>query len=453
MAPLGWFGIVRLGLVQTAMGSIVVLTTSTINRVMVIELALPAMLPGALVALHYAVQLLRPRWGHGADIGGRLTPWIIGGMAMLALGGAGAALATALMATAFWPGLLLGILAFILIGIGVGASGTSLLVLLSKRVDRQRRPAAATILWVMMIAGFIVTAATAGHYLDPFSLDRLVVVCSVVSALAVVITILAVAGIEGDPAAGAVAAADPDRMSFRQALAEVWSEPRSRLFAIFIFVSMIAYSAQDLILEPFAGAVFAYTPGASTKLAGVQHGGVLAGMILVGVITALTGGRSTGSTRFWTIGGCALSAVMLLALAMAAFIGPAFPFRATVFGLGLANGAFAIAAIGAMMQLVSEGHTSREGVRMGLWGAAQGIAFGIGGFLGTVAADLARAVIVSPVNAYATVFFAEAMLFVASAWLALKVARLSATAMTSRGDTLPDGAPVHPALALGANAK
>ena len=59
-AGLSWFGIFRLGLVQTALGAIVVLTTSTINRVMVVELALPAMLPGALVALHYAVQVTRP---------------------------------------------------------------------------------------------------------------------------------------------------------------------------------------------------------------------------------------------------------------------------------------------------------------------------------------------------------------------------------------------------------
>ena len=62
-ATLGWLGIVRLGLVQTALGAIVVLTTSTLNRVMVVELALPATLPGALVAMHYAVQVLRPRLG------------------------------------------------------------------------------------------------------------------------------------------------------------------------------------------------------------------------------------------------------------------------------------------------------------------------------------------------------------------------------------------------------
>ncbi len=87
----GWGTILRLGLVQTALGAIVVLITSTLNRVMVVELALPAALPGGLVALHYAVQMLRPRWGYGSDLGRRRTPWIVGGMALLALGGAGAA--------------------------------------------------------------------------------------------------------------------------------------------------------------------------------------------------------------------------------------------------------------------------------------------------------------------------------------------------------------------------
>ena len=60
---LGWAGIFRLALVQTALGSIIVLTTSTMNRVMVVELALPALVPGVLVALHHVVQLLRPRLG------------------------------------------------------------------------------------------------------------------------------------------------------------------------------------------------------------------------------------------------------------------------------------------------------------------------------------------------------------------------------------------------------
>ena len=80
-----WVQILRLGLVQACLGAVVVTTTSTLNRVMVVELALPALLPGALVALHYLVQMLRPRLGHGSDVTARRTPWIVGGMAVLAV--------------------------------------------------------------------------------------------------------------------------------------------------------------------------------------------------------------------------------------------------------------------------------------------------------------------------------------------------------------------------------
>ena len=176
---LSWFGIIRLGLVQTGLGAIVVLTTSTLNRVMVVELAMPAMLPGALVAIHYALQVFRPAWGHGSDLGARRTPWIVGGMAVLATGGLMASVATAWMTTNPLFGIALAVLAFCLIGVGVGAAGTSLLVLLAKRTDDNRRAAAATIVWVMMIAGFIVTTGVAGHLLDPFSPARLIIVVGI----------------------------------------------------------------------------------------------------------------------------------------------------------------------------------------------------------------------------------------------------------------------------------
>jgi BCD family chlorophyll transporter-like MFS transporter len=132
-APLSWLGIVRVGLVQSSLGGVVALTTSTLNRIIVVEFALPAMLPAALVAWHYAIQLSRPRWGYGSDMGHRRTPWIIGGMGVLALGGVLATNATLMMSSSPIFGILLGILAFTMIGAGVGASGTSLLALLASR--------------------------------------------------------------------------------------------------------------------------------------------------------------------------------------------------------------------------------------------------------------------------------------------------------------------------------
>lgn len=431
--PLSWSEIVRLGLVQTALGSIVVLTTSTLNRVMVVELQFAAMLPGALVALHYAIQILRPRWGYGSDAGGRRTPWIIGGMAVLALGGVGAAASTALMAISPLAGIACSVLAFIAIGIGVGASGTSLLVLLATQTAPARRPAAASLVWIMMIAGFVITAGIAGSLLDPYSHARLIGVTAGVSAVAFALTALVVWGVERTQDVAPAAAPEP-KPPFLQALREVWAEPAARRFTIFVFISMLAYSAQDLILEPFAGLVFGFTPGESTRLSGIQHGGVLAGMLFVGIGATLIGHRDAAAMRGWTVAGCVASAAALLGLAAGALVGPAWPLRINVFALGMANGVFAVAAISAMMAHASSGREKREGTRMGLWGAAQAIAFGVGGFLGTAAVDLARAVLDTTVTAYASVFTAEGILFLIAAVLSLRVAT---SARGSRGSEPP----------------
>jgi BCD family chlorophyll transporter-like MFS transporter len=436
--PMGWLGVIRLGLVQTALGAIIVLTTSTLNRVMVVELALPAILPGILVGWHYALQVFRPRWGYGADVGRRATPWIIGGMALLALGGFTASLATALMTMSIAGGVMLALVAFTLIGVGVGAAGTSLLVLLTKRTPEHRRAPAATTVWLMMIAGFAMTAVVSGHFLDPFSYGRMLAVSAVLCSLAFLVSVAAVWGVEG-AAAPEPAAAKADDPSFRAALAEVWAEPRARWFAIFIIVSMLAYSGQDLILEPFAGIVFGYTPGGSTKLSGVQHGGVLVGMIFVAVVAGPLARGRLGSPPVWTIVGCIASAIALLALVAAAQIGPAWPLKANVFALGVANGVYAAAAIGAMMTLAGSGRSGREGTRMGLWGAGQAMAMGAGGLIGAGAVDVARHVLGSPFTAYATVFTGEAILFLVAALIAAKVAMMGQTQRAQSAAMTPSG--------------
>ncbi len=441
-APLGWAGIARLGLVQAMIGAVVVLTTSTLNRVMVVELALPALLPGLLVALHYAVQLSRPRMGFGSDLGNRRTPWIIGGLAVLALGGFGAAAATAWMETRPVAGIALAVASFVCVGLGVSASGTSLLTLLAKRVDAPRRASASALVWVMMIVGFAVTAGVAGKLLDPYSPARLMAVSGVVSLVALAVTVLALWRLEGH--GGPLTPAAPTAMTvphFRAALAEVWAEPQARRFTVFVFVAMLAYSAQDLILEPFAGVVFGFTPGESTQLSGVQHGGTLAGMLLAALAGRRVAGSGFGSLRGWTVGGCIASCVALAGLAWAGF-GSAeavqgWPLRANVFVLGVANGAFSIAAIGSMMALAGHGRGAREGTRMGLWGAAQAIGFAGGGLVGTAASDLARAWLGAPGPAYAVVFALEALLFIAAARLA--------AAITAPSLSTPSPGPAGPA--------
>ncbi len=439
-APLGWFGIVRLGLVQSAIGAIVMLATSLLNRVMVVEYALPAALPAGLVAWHYAVQLSRPVWGHGSDRGRRRTPWIVFGMGTLALGALLAVDALGLLAARSAWGYGLAILAFAMIGAGVGAAGTSLLALLATRVAPERRGAAASITWIMMVAGIVVTANVAGRLIDPFSLTRLAVVSSGVAGGAFLVAMLGVWGVEGRPSPTPRAAPAGPPPAFGTALREMLADPVARRFTVFVFLSMLAYSMQDLILEPFAGLLFGFTPGQSTELSGTQHGGVLLGMIVVGIAGrapafASGSGRGAGGMRRWIVGGSLGSALALAGLAMAARVGPAWPLAANIFALGVANGVFAVAAIGAMMSLAGAGGAGqaggREGIRMGVWGAAQASAFGLGGLIGAVGVDVGRAVIGSTPETFTIVFGAEALLFLAAASLAVRSpARAAAMPLT-----------------------
>ncbi len=417
-AGLGWVAILRLGVVQAALGSIVVLTTSTLNRVMVVELALAAVIPGLLVGLHYAVQISRPLWGHRSDSGGNRSLWIIGGVAVLALAGTGAAASTLLFPVNFALGLAAATVAFVLIGFGIGAAGTSLLALLASRTAPHRRPAAATIVWMMMIAGIVVTAIVSGIMLDPFSFERLIAVTGIAGATAFALTCAALWGLERSSDALEETPQDNPQAGFAERLAETWADPEARLFTIFVFMSMLAYSTQDLILEPFGGLLFGMTPGETTKLAGMQHGGVFLGMAFVGIAGTLLARRKPQVLRLFTIWGCIGSALALAFLAVAASVAPNWPLAANIFVLGIANGAFAVAAIGSMMMLAGEGGGSREGIRMGVWGAAQAIAFGLGGFMGTVALDLGRRLTGSDAQSFFTVFAMEALLFVVAAAIA-----------------------------------
>ena len=109
---------------------------------------------------------------------------------------------------------------------------------------------------------------------------------------------------------------------------------------------------------------------------------------------------------------------MLISIMLLGQINSSLPLELAVVGLGFFNGMFAVAAIGSMMSLAGSGNKRREGTRMGLWGAAQAIAAGFGGLLGTILVDLLQVAELSPVNAYGMVFSLEASLFALAALLA-----------------------------------
>ena len=410
---LGWFSIFRLGLVQACLGAVVVIMTSTLNRLMVVELSMAATVPGFLVGLHYAVQLSRPKWGLISDLENNRTKWINLGMLILGIGANLATLSLMFFDSNPFLAMLLSIFSYTLIGLGVGASGTSLLALMAKHTAERRRPAAAMITWLMMIFGIAVTAGFVGVLLNPYSIELLLRIVAGLTVLTLIVSIISTWKIENS--LDKVRRKGVEKVPLLEELKSLWEHSKTRNFTIFVFLSMTAYFMQELILEPYAGIVFQYTPSETTSLSGMQNGGVFIGMLTVGILaTAL----KLGTLKSWVQAGCFGSCLMLISIMLLGQFNSSFPLEFAVIGLGFFNGMFAVAAIGSMMSLAGSGSKSREGTRMGLWGAAQAIAAGFGGLLGTILVDLLQVVNLSPVNAYGMVFSLEASLFVLAALLA-----------------------------------
>ena len=410
---LGWFSIFRLGLVQACLGSVVVLMTSTLNRLMVVELSMAATVPGFLVGLHYAVQLSRPKWGLISDLENNRTKWINLGMLILGIGANLATLSLLFFHSNPFLAMLLSIIAYTLIGLGVGASGTSLLALMAKHTVERRRPAAAMITWLMMIFGIAMTAGIVGMLLVPYSFELLLKIVAGLTVLTMIISFAATWKIENK--LDEIRQTNEEKAPLLEELKSLWEHSKTRNFTIFVFLSMTAYFMQELILEPYAGIVFQYTPSQTTSLSGMQNGGVFVGMLTVGILaTAL----KFGTLKSWVQAGCFGSCFMLISIMLLGQINSSLPLELAVVGLGFFNGMFAVAAIGSMMSLAGSGSKRREGTRMGLWGAAQAIAAGFGGLLGTILVDLLQVADLSPVNAYGMVFSLEASLFALAALLA-----------------------------------
>ena len=430
-----WFSIFRLGIVQLCIGSIVVLPLSTFNRLMVVELALPALLPGFLIALHYGVQITRPSWGYISDQEKDRTKWIKRGMIILGLGGVTAAFSIAIFTYSFTFGILSSILAYSLIGLGVGASGTPLLAMLAAHTRSNQKAAAASITFLMMIFGLAFTAIIVGGLLDPYSNEKLIAIVASIAILANIFTYISIFGIEKKLSAKYNAVHTQEaatEISLIFGIKQIWNEPEARLFTFFVFLSMTAFFMQEVILEPFAGKIFNLTPGESTALSGMKDGGSILGIIFV-ILCIST--FKLGSEKFWLITGCLISAASLfLITALGINLTDQILLKIVVLTLGIANGIFTAGILGTMMKLASEGQTAgREGTRMGLWGASQAYAAGIAAIISTSLVDTFSSFISQPAMSYGMVFSIQGMLFILSAFFGIYIINKSQTTNTTLG--------------------
>jgi BCD family chlorophyll transporter-like MFS transporter len=416
--------LLRLSLFQVSVGMALVLLTGTLNRVMIVELDVPAWLVGLMVSIPVLIAPFRALIGFKSDthksvLGWRRVPYIWFGT-MMQFGGF-AILPFALLVltgdghgSPMW-GEIGAALAFLLIGAGINTTQTAGLALANDLASEETRPRVVALLYVMLLLGMVVSALVFGSLLHDFTAKQLIQIIQGVAVITVVLNVIAMWKQEArNPK---LTARDAPRISFSQAWRQFSAAGRAKRLLIGVGLGSAAFSMQDILLEPFGGQVFGLNVGETTWLTATLALGTLAGF----AISARRLSSGGDPYRLASLG--ILAGIMAFA---AVIFSPVLDmvslFQTGAFFIGLGGGLFSVGMLTAAMDLASSGTGTMSGFALGAWGGVQATAAGIGvGLSGVLrdtvsgfASDGALGAATSPATGYITVYQIEIVLLFAT---------------------------------------
>jgi BCD family chlorophyll transporter-like MFS transporter len=387
--PLG--RLLRLSLFQISVGMATVLLLGTLNRVMIVELSVPAMLVAAMVALPVLVAPFRALMGFRSDtyrsaIGWKRVPYIwfgslyqFGGLAFMPF--ALILLSGDQTLGPWWAGEALAAASFVMTGLGLHMTQTAGLALAADQAEPERRHRVVALLYVMFLAGMAFSAIVLGLLLRDFSYIRLIQVLQSCAVLTLALNLVALWKQERMAPMTREERARP-RGRFRDAFLDLLERPGVFRMILVVAFGTAAFAMQDVLLEPYGGQILGLSVGATTKLTAVWALGALAGF-------ALAARRLGGDCCAFRVAAHGLL-VGIVAFSAVIFAGPMQSvalFYAGAALIGLGSGLFAVAMLTAIVRLPRSGRVD-SGLVLGAWGAAQATATGLAIFAGGALRDI-----------------------------------------------------------------
>ncbi len=409
--------LLRLSLFQISVGMAMVMLVGTLNRVMIVEMQVPATLVSFMVALPLLIAPLRAMIGfrsdnHRSQLGWRRVPYIwmgtllqFGGFsimpfALLVLSGAGQA-----HQAPAWVGLIGAAGAFLLVGLGMHTVQTAGLALATDLAPPESQPQVVGLMYVMQLLGMMASALILGHLLSDYSPGQLI---RVVQAVAVVTLVLNVVALWKQEARSRLRKpGTPMEHSFAQAWQLFCEGPNTLRRLLAVGLGTMAFTMEDVLLEPYGGEILQLTVSTTTLLTATLAVGGLMGFAWASRVLS----RGTDAYRMAAWGAwvgvpafiCVIASAPLASLPV---------FALGVFLIGLGGGLFAHGTLTATMQLAPPEHI---GLAMGAWGAVQATAAGLGMALGGLLRD-AVAMATNSALGYSSVYGLEILLLLLTLW-------------------------------------
>ena len=436
--------LLRLSLFQVAVGMALALLVGALNRVMIVELGVPAGLVALMVSLPVLWAPARALIGfrsdhHRSALGWRRVPFMwmgtllqFGGLALmpftlLVLAGKGD--------SAQWPawvGQAGAAAAFLLVGAGLHTTQTAGLALATDLSPRAAHPKVVGLMYMMLLAGTLGSAFVFGWFLADFTPGRLVQVIQACALATVVLNTVAMWKQEPRrPTRRAPPGSPAPEHDFLQAWRTHLRHAPVRRRLVAIALGTMGFAMQDVLLEPYGGQVLGMTVGQTTWLTALLALGGLAGF---GVASRVLG-RGADPAGL-SLAGAVVGLPAFAFILVAAVTGSTWLFATGVALVGVGGGLFAHGTLTLTMSLAPP---EQVGLALGTWGAVQATAAGVAVAAGGIGRDLMGALaaqgylgpsLATPATGYAAVYIVE-------------IALLLATVLAMRalmGDRLPPAA-------------
>ncbi|MEA5541322.1 BCD family MFS transporter [Limnoraphis robusta Tam1] len=430
----------RLGLFQMGLGIMSLLTLGVINRVMIDELKVPALMAAGAIAMYQFVAPARiwfgqmsdakPLFGHhrsGYIWLGAIFFTILSFFALQVTWQLGISLQnTGLSSITYaWAALLAFV--FALYGLALSASSTPFAALLFDVSDEDNRSKLVSIVWSMLMIGIVIGAIISSKILNrpevcgadilsenttqTTSVVNIAQLQSVINPLFILVPaivfglcLLSTVGVEkrfSRYASRSTVVEREDQITLARALRILTASRQTGLFFTFLLVMSISLFMQDAVLEPYGGEVFEMCISETTQLNAFFGMGTLAGIASTGfLITPRLGKKNTVKV------GCIGTIICLSLFITAGVVADPQMLKGGLLLFGVASGVLTAGAIGLMLDLTA---AETAGTFIGAWGLAQSMARGLATVLGGAVLDLGRTLFSIPVLAYSLVFAVQAV--------------------------------------------
>lgn len=401
---------IQLGLVHVAVAMTLVPINSTLNRVMIKDLAISATIVAILASLPYLFAPIQVVIGSFSDrhplFGLRRTPYILLGLLLTVAGVIISPYVAFLLATNWWAGIVVGLLAFGAWGMGYNFASVSYISLASELSGEQGRGRTIAVMWFMMITGIILTAITLSQLVDPYTPEALVRAFWIIGLAALLLGIVGLIKLE--PNKGEIQSSDSENYSWNVLFHTVVDNQQAKLFFWYLVILLTALLGQDILLEPFGAEAFGLSVKDTTRITSLWGVCVLVALLVAGALEGRVNKRTVAKVGGWTafLGFVLIPASGLVVSSSVFYLG--------VIMLGLGTGLSTVSNLSLMLDMTI---ATNVGLFIGAWGMANALSRLLGTILGGVVRDIVTQITQAAVLGYIVVFGIEALMLLISLFL------------------------------------